>query len=145
MASMRDIRALATVGLQERERAGIKVRQPLAKLTVRRLTAASELHQLLEDELNVKEVVEDTTLESEVQLDTTITPELREEGMVREWVRTIQDWRKEQQLRVGDRPGLLVRTPEAAFIRKHREVLKEATGLMSLEAKESEVVKFERL
>ena len=65
--------------------------------------------------------------------------------MLREWVRSIQGWRKERRLSMADRPGLLIVTPEADFIRKHRETLMEATGLLSLETKEGEKVAFERL
>ena len=78
-------------------------------------------------------------------LDTALTPTLKEEGMLREWVRAIQDWRKTSKLSVADLPGLLIKTPDAEFIRAHREQLMEATGLLSLETKQAEETVFERL
>ena len=78
-------------------------------------------------------------------MDTEITPELKEEGTLREWVRAIQGWRKEQKLSMADRPGLLITGPDAQFICAHRQALIEATGLLSLEVKEGGDLKFERL
>jgi len=130
---MRDVRLLARQGLKLREDAGIKVRQPLGSITIDK-DLPEELLEILKDELNVKEVRRG----GEVALDTTLTPELKEEGAFREWVRTLQDWRKEQKLSVSDRPGILVHTPDAQFIRTHREALMHATGLISLEVKEGE-------
>ena len=139
------IRTLASSGLELRERAGIKVRQPLSKLSAKILPTDPGLRQILADELNVKEVIEDSSQQEDVVLDTELTPELKEEGTLREWVRAIQGWRKEQNLSVSDRPGLLIAGPDAPFIRAHREALMQATGLLSLEAKEGEEVSFQRL
>ncbi len=143
LRTMEKTRELASAALKLRERAGIKIRQPLGHLTIKR-ALPQELQEILAQELNVKEVAVDETQKESVVLDTTITPELKEEGTLREWVRAIQDWRKEQKLAVSDRPGLLVQTPEAEFIRRHREVLMEMTGLMSLETREGEL-KLEKL
>ncbi len=142
---MAQARSVASLGLQARERAGIKVRQPLGRLTAKALPTNPDLCAIIADELNVKEVVENPTQHEEVVLDTELTPELKEEGQLREWVRAIQGWRKEQNFSVADRPGLLVVGPDAQFIRAHREVLMQATGLLSLEVKEGEEIKFERL
>lgn len=143
LLGMQQTRALASAGLELRERAGIKVRQPLSRLTIKQ-DLPEELRAILADELNVKEIVLDTNLHEEAVLDTELTPELKEEGALRDWVRTIQEWRKEEGLSVGDRPGLLVHTPEVEFVRHHREALMQATGLLSLETKEGEL-KLERL
>ncbi len=143
LRDMAGVRSLASTGLQLREKAGIKVRQPLSRMSIKE-SLPPELQQILADEVNVKEVVINTEMEGTTELTTELTPELREEGALREWVRTIQEWRKGEKLSVADRPGLLVHTPEAEFIRRHREALMEATGLMSLETKEGEL-KLERL
>ncbi len=131
--------------LQAREKAGIKIRQPLAKLSAKSLPANQKLVAIIADELNIREVELDPNLTEEAVLDTTLTPELKEEGTLREWVRAIQGWRKKQNLSVADRPGLLIAGPDAQFIRAHREALMQATGLLSLEVKESVEVAFERL
>ncbi len=145
LADMHVVRTVASQGLEARERAQIKIRQPLGRLTAKSLPADAALRAIIADELNIKEVVEDATQHEEVVLDTEITPELKEEGNLREWVRAIQGWRKEQNFSMSDRPGVLIRTPDAEFIRRHREALMEATGLISLETKEGEEVVFERL
>jgi isoleucyl-tRNA synthetase len=138
-------RAVASQGLEARERAGMKVRQPLGKLTAKELPVDEALRAIVAEEVNVKEVAEDTQQHEEVVLDTHLTAELKEEGKLREWVRAVQGWRKEQNLKVEDRPGLLIVGPEAEFIRAHREAIMEATGLLSLEAKEGEEVELKRL
>ena len=94
---MDEVRKLAALALAERARAGIKVRQPLAKLTVNRkqLAGNHELLGVLQDEVNVKEIVIDPDLANEIELDTAITPELREEGFARELVRNIQEMRRD--------------------------------------------------
>ena len=145
LKDMAAVRVVASQGLQARERAGIKIRQPLGRLTCKSLPADEALRDIIADELNVKEVAEDASQHEDVILDTELTPELKEEGTYREWLRAIQGWRKEQGLSMTDRPGLLIVTPDADFIRKHREMLMSATGLLSLETKEGEEVAFERL
>ena len=143
LRNMAVVRTLASKGLQLREHSGIKVRQPLEAFEIS--TQVSEtLMPILLDEINVKKIIYTPGLKEDT-LDTALTPELKEEGTVREWVRAIQEWRKTSKLSVSDRPGLLIQTPDAEFIRAHREVLIEATGLLSLETKQSEETVFERL
>ncbi len=141
LSDMTRARALVSIGLELREKAGIKVRQPLGVFETSS-TLTVPLRAIVADELNVKEVKINLTGE---KLDTTLTAELKEEGALRDWVRAIQSWRKEQNLSMADRPGLLIATPDADFIRKHREALMEATGLLSLETKQADEVLFERL
>ncbi|MCK9202626.1 MAG: class I tRNA ligase family protein, partial [Gallionella sp.] len=129
VASMDVVRTMASTGLQLREKAGMKVRQPLASMTVTS-ELAPELAEILKDEVNVKEV----KVGSEVSLDTNLTPELREEGAVRELVRKIQDWRKAQNLTISDRPTmeLEVTDDERKVATKHKEQLMKETGLKEL-------------
>ena len=56
---------------------------------------------MIKDEVNVKEVVAD--LKEGVVLDTTITEELKAEGLVRDFVRSIQVKRKEMGLTPKDK------------------------------------------
>ena len=111
MAAMAEIRRIASVALAEREKAGIKVRQPLATLKAKssKLKASDkELLQLLKDEVNVKEVIINQKLKTGVELDTMITPELRNEGIMRELTRMVQDLRKEAGYRPTDEVFLAV-------------------------------------
>ncbi len=96
------IRKIVSLGLAARKDAGIKVRQPLANLTVRQFLISkseflNELTDLIKDEVNVKKVIFEKGDKEElsVVLDTEITPALRAEGWVREFIRIIQDARKD--------------------------------------------------
>jgi isoleucyl-tRNA synthetase len=93
---MRRVREIVNLGLKERARLGIKVRQPLRKLTVGKLAKGldPELIRLIKEELNVKSLRHEITLVDKIKLDETITVELKEEGMIREVIRQIQEMRK---------------------------------------------------
>jgi len=94
---MATVRKVVTLALAERIKAGIKVRQPLNKLRIANyeLRNEKELLGLIKDEVNVKEISFGKTL----KLDTKITPELKEEGILREIIRHIQEMRKKAGLR----------------------------------------------
>ncbi len=105
--SMQEVRNAVTLVLAERTVKGIKVRQPLASLKIRNpkpeIRNNNELLNLIKDEVNVKEIVFDDTIKNETELDVNITQALKEEGMVRDLVRAIQDIRKEQGLKPEDK------------------------------------------
>ena len=102
---MAEVRRIAALGLAERAKAGIKVRQPLQQLKVKSLEfkVSDDLLGLLKDEVNVKEVVIDPRIEREVLLDTVITFQLRQEGSMRELIRNIQEMRRDGGFRPTDR------------------------------------------
>jgi isoleucyl-tRNA synthetase len=113
--SMAEIRRLASVGLAARAAAKIKVRQPLAKMTVRGAEAAireERLLAILKSEINVKEIVFAPELANEVELDTNITPALREEGLVREVARMFQELRQKAGLKPKDKVVAMMELPE---------------------------------
>lgn len=129
LQKMADVRELITQGLAQRAEAGIRVRQPLASVTVygipdlqadltdiiggeSGLEPKSELTEILREELNVKDVKFDagTGKEQKVMLDTRITPELKAEGLARELTRYIQNARKNAGFNVDDRITLNVKT-----------------------------------
>ena len=101
-------RSVVTQGLEARVKVGIKVRQPLA--TLKFPTGVLEnLHGLIKDELNVKEiVVDDKVNPGEIWLDTEITPALKAEGDVRELMRSIQGMRKDAGMQQDDRVTLTI-------------------------------------
>src|SRR3990167_3865266 len=109
---MAEAKRVASLGLEARAKAGIKVRQPLLSLKVKseKLKGKMELMQLIKDEINVKEVEFDKKLEQVVIVDTMITPELKKEGQFRELVRNIQDLRKKEGFTTKDRAVLEVQT-----------------------------------
>lgn len=127
------VRHFASHALQARQKAGIKVRQPLSVLRIMNesLAKREELLAILADEVNVKTVVTDTTISKEgeqVALDTTLTPELIEEGELRDLIREVQDLRKTNGLMPKDKAILSV-GERGALVEKHWEQIAKATGL----------------
>ena len=82
----------------------IKVRQPLAKLTYAGDKLDGFYEAIIAEEVNVKEVMHG----KELALDKKLTPELEEEGFVRELIRFVQSARKKAGLNVDDRIKLSV-------------------------------------
>jgi isoleucyl-tRNA synthetase len=120
-AKMATARAAVRLGLQARDEAKVKVRQPLARAVVAGTTVAPELLSIVADELNVKQVVAGeipdgyaaaTDAGLTVGLDLALTPQLRAEGMARELVRGVQNLRKRSGLEVADRIHLWVESPD---------------------------------
>jgi len=108
--NMSDLREIVTLGLQNRSRNNIKVRQPLRCVILGQKYARvfdetinkPEWSSILTEELNVKGVelgVKDET----VEIDTKITKDLKLEGQAREIIRYIQQMRKEADFEVDNR------------------------------------------
>lgn len=137
------VRTVVSRALELRSSAGIKVRQPLEKLTVKskQLAGKSALLALITDEVNVKEVVFDEALGEEAALDMNITPELKEEGDVRELLRAIQDLRKAALLAPRD-SAVLVMAGDTALLEKYWSDISRAANLERFEkGKEAHVRK----
>jgi len=98
---MKLVRDVVTSALSLRTQAKIAVRQPLQKLTLKN-EIPLEYHQILLDELNVKELAFDAAITDACALDLVITEELQKEGDVRNLMRAIQDARKEKGLTPKD-------------------------------------------
>ncbi len=100
--NMKEVREIVTLALDYREKAGIKVRQPLDKLKVKfsesKIKEDDGLINLIKDEVNVKQVAFLKGDELSVEIDTEITAELQKEGDLRELLRSIQGLRKEEGL-----------------------------------------------
>ena len=112
IADMVQARRIVTLGLEQRASANIKVRQPLAKFLIKTAALPSGFLTIVKDEMNVKEVIVDSTISSDVVLDTVVTDELRREGVARDLIRAIQEARKEKGLTVGDKVMLLLDSDE---------------------------------
>ncbi len=55
-----------------------------------------EILELIKGEVNVKNIIFDKSLPEEIVLDTVISEELKEEGILRDLIRQIQDIRKKE-------------------------------------------------
>jgi isoleucyl-tRNA synthetase len=128
LAGMKDVRRLTSLALEARSKAGLKIRQPLSKLTVR-ADLSEDFLEILGEELNVKEVILDNSMDVDVMLDIKLTPELIEEGEVREAIRNIQDLRKEAGLRPGDVMQYQIPEEYKKLFEKYGETIKKATNI----------------
>ena len=112
ITEMKEVRDYIKVGLSERAKNHLKVRQPLASVTVPTLGKSVDFESILKEELNVKEVKQ-----GDFNLDLTITAELKEEGLAREIIRHIQSARKDAGLNIDDRIKLNLSTDDNELLR----------------------------
>ncbi len=146
IVDMAEVRKIVSFGLESRAKSGIKVRQPLAKLKIKNQNAKwSEVEkeryfELIKDEVNVKEVLADEGLTTEVELDLEITPELKEEGNIRELTRAIQELRKQEKLNPSDIVNLKIKTDQKGkdLIKKFETDIKKTTLLRNIISEEIE-------
>ncbi len=131
---MEEIRLFATMALAQRAQSNIKVRQPLALLTIISSNEYSgQLLDILAQEINIKKVVWQKGGRAEVKLETKITPQLLEEGMVREIIRNIQDLRKGAGFAPTDKIKLLYKTEDKNINRilsKYEREISNATNCL---------------
>jgi isoleucyl-tRNA synthetase len=73
-------------------------------------------------------------LTEEIFLETRLTPELKDEGQVREIIRSIQEMRKEANLSVKDMVALEIGEgyEHADLIKKNKESISKTTGLSDI-------------
>ncbi|OGN28214.1 MAG: hypothetical protein A3A33_02565 [Candidatus Yanofskybacteria bacterium RIFCSPLOWO2_01_FULL_49_25] len=139
---MKRVREISSLALAQRKIAGIKVRQPLATLTVKE-GIAPELEEYLKDEINVKRIAVDPAQTEPIMLDTTITEELKLEGYAREIMRNIQDMRKEAGYKLDELVRVYWRTDsteiQAALTAHEKEIMSD-TSLQTLDmAKQKDI------
>lgn len=144
LLDMEEARRVVSLALEARMNAGIKIRQPLAKLTIRkkhsRLKGSDALLAIIQDEINVKEIAWSEDEGWEVELDTVLTPELEKEGRLRELVRAIQEFRKQSQLTPSDAPTLSVTTDAVGveLVTSLKDAIVKATNLSDITAHEGD-------
>jgi isoleucyl-tRNA synthetase len=139
LQDMQEVRNVVSLALEQRAKAGIPVRQPLSRLAMVSggNTFSEDLLQLIKDEVNVKEIARIAGLSEgfAVELDMAITPELREEGLVREVIRVLQQARKQKDLNPGEwTTGTVSISDEYLMqvVKKNIETIRGATSLSKL-------------
>lgn len=117
---MSKARQYASMGLALREQASLKLRQPVAEIRYSGIAKLpSSLLQILKDELNTLSVTSGTTSLASLTkvegwiiqeqsgvtaaLQTVLTPELVDEGLLREITRQVQHARKDNGLSIGEK------------------------------------------
>ncbi len=150
--NMKEVRSIVTLGLEARSKSGIKVRQPLSKFKIKseKLKNKKEYFELIKDEVNVKEVVYDDNIAETIVLDINITEKLKEEGIMRDIVRAIQELRKSKDFKPGDLADLTVETDKKGreILDKFAQEVSKLNGLRKIafgEAKEGETLDLDGL
>jgi len=128
---------LVSLGLEARQMLGVKVRQPLAaaKLRGQELIGQTAHQRLLADELNVKKIYFDQTLDEDLWLDPEISDGLRDEGLIRELVRQIQEERKRRGLKLTASIKLTIDTGQAGrvIVRRFETELQSGVGAQAID------------
>jgi len=139
---MAEVRKIVSLALEARAKVNQKIRQPLRELKIKneKLKDQPELLELIKDEVNIKEVSFDKNLKTEVELDTVISEELKQEGQAREFIRGVQELRKQTKLQVSDMVTLTVQTNDQGrkLIEKFKSDIAKTAQLKSIEYKNTD-------
>jgi isoleucyl-tRNA synthetase len=131
MGEMETVRDYVQQGLSIRAKEQLKVRQPLASVTIQSEGKFVNFEDILTEELNVKSV----KIGKEFALDLKITPALKSEGLAREVIRHIQTARKDAGLNIDDRISLVLDTEDKELrqsINDNKKVITDETLAVEL-------------
>ena len=152
--NMHVLRGIINNSLAERAQSGIKIRQPLSKLTVNLANFQDEYQPAFEDILKVEIIVkgvefvgahwveEDASIPI-IELNKKITPKLKREGLMREVIRQVQSARKKAGLNVDDRILLGLSTDDTELTKavdEHSDTIKQETLAKSLKKADDKVL-----
>ena len=128
---MNEVRRIVALALEARNKGNVKVRQPLKELKVKslKLKGKKDFVELIKDEVNVKEILFGENLKEEVELNLEISSELLKEGIMREFVRSLQELRKKNNLNPRDVVSASIQTnPEGQnFLLEFQEQIFKVT------------------
>lgn len=151
LAEMKEVRKTVelAMSLRKDKTIAIRVRQPLQTVSVSGVNFGEKYHFLLQDELNVKEVTTEVqkdwpTKEENnitVSLDTNLTDQLKQEGLVREVTRAINQYRKQNSLTPTDIVDFVYSASEelGKVIENNKQEIMNLTKMSSLESGEVEL------
>ncbi|MEK9176726.1 MAG: class I tRNA ligase family protein [Patescibacteria group bacterium] len=132
IAEMNEVREAVSIGLQARQSAGIKVRQPIAKVE----TNSKVVHlysSIVIGALNTMRVEFSPRLGTTIRIDTAMTDELKAMGEMRELLREVQDLRKKAGLMPKEKAVLTIPPARRAHVAKHEAKLIAAANLARVE------------
>ncbi len=154
-------RKVVEVALNIRAQHNLKVRQPLATLTfqlgAKHTVLSEDVLAIIRDEVNVKSVIYDEELNVSVEndphlrkaesggvsvaVDIVLTPELREEGELRDIIRLVQEARKKNDFVPQDIGLVHVTGPTTttAAVKKFEELFKKTVGASRITYSEGEI------
>ena len=137
LEDMEIARQVVTTALDTRQKMGLKVRQPLSFMSIP-YNLSQEFLDIVADEVNIKEVKFIDS--SKLYLNPDITPELKQEGSYREFVRAIQDMRKKMGLTPSDVISLVIETNDEGkkLIQKFESELLKTILASKIEFKQSD-------
>lgn len=129
---MQNTREITSLILEKRQKAGIKVRQPLLSATFSSplLYGKKDFIDIICQEVNVKNIK--CSKEGEdIMLETELTPELIREGEVREFLRAVQAMRKKQNKKPEEKIILDIVAGEKnlSFLEYAKPFLKKTAGV----------------
>lgn len=138
LKNMTVVREMVSLGLMERQKLNIKVKQPLKSLTITQ-KLSKEYLDLIKEEVNVKEVFVGT----EIKLDSEITEELRLEGDYRELLRFVQSLRKDANLSPSDMITIVTPKSNEGIVKAFETELKRTAGIKEIkfEGEETKILK----
>jgi len=143
LSLMLETRSAVTSLLTLRAKANIKVRQPLASAVIKneKLSGKEDFLSIIADEVNVKKVTVDTKQSEEVSLDTNITEELKNEGLVRDMIRGIQEERKNLGLSPKDTINVIVSVTEKGkgIVLRYQDEISSVCGIGKIETEIKEI------
>ncbi len=143
LEKMEEVRRLSSLALAIRSEKGVKVRQPLQSLEIKSKkldVRDEEFLSILRDEVNVKEIKWNYEMKEELAFDLAITPELREEGLLREVVRMVQGLRHDANYVPTDAIELMIECPKEVenALNTHMARLKKDVGAKKVNLKRSD-------
>jgi isoleucyl-tRNA synthetase len=139
LEKVEQVKGILEQGFKLREVSAIKVRQPLQSMGVEGIDLETWMQEIIKTEINVKEVLSHKVSENKIEyqglvlsLDDIITPQLKEEGLVRELIRNLQITRKNSKLSKEQNIKLTIQAPEEiqTLIQKYQDTISQPVGVV---------------